>query len=252
MKLISGAEPGVPRFSCDFAQTYGLSLGGYCLPDTFKGANPSISNRYNLTRLDDKVETIPPFDYRSVLLFNIRHSTHVLILHNGSAPDSRGEFLHDLYGPYGFIGNFGRNVAFEEKKPTLEIDLSKDESLNASLLLTWLKQESPEIICILGPDDTECPMIYTACHGFFDFLMKNHKENMKDIFGITEAEKKPLAKVGGKKKKKTIPVQENIPVQETKPETPKQEVSPPPVIGGKKKKKKKNNLSLKSMWGKES
>lgn len=152
MRLVSGAEPGVAYATCLFAKTKEIEVMGHCHPTGKNRDGVDVASAFGLKPLGG-VKTTLPFDFRAVTIHNVRLATYVLILHLGIEKQGHLLFRRDDRQTEGFHARLGRNIAFEQKIPYGELDIQKEESYLQ--FKSWLIQNRPERLCILGPSDEE-------------------------------------------------------------------------------------------------
>jgi len=245
MHIISGGESGVPTCACDFAKKYQIPMGGYCIPSGLNQDSIDVSIKYNLTKLPDHLMEVS-FGLRSVVVYNVKCSSHLLVLHTSETPYREDDFLRNLLGPLGMNGSIAWNVAFENNKESLSLNLNDPFCEIAERFIDWVSWGHVDSLCVSGPSEDEIQSIYNSSMLFFERMIEEHPEFMKDEFSAIIPENSPkyeLPLLGGKQKKPSIP-KEPMLIKESHEEVIEERPQPKtptstdfPVLGGKQKKK---------------
>ena len=145
-KIVSGGQTGADRAALDWAMAHGIPVGGWC-PAGRRAEDGPIPTNYPLTELSGS-------GYRQRTRRNVEDSDATLIVNLGV-----------LDG--GTLGT--RRFAERLNKPCCVLQLDGEQAhANPSLLLTWLRRESIDILNIAGPRESKRPGIYAAALAMLD------------------------------------------------------------------------------------
>ena len=141
--IISGGQSGVDRAALDVARKYGIECGGWC-PGGRKAEDGRIADKYLLKETEYE-------SYETRTRLNVRDSDATLILFRKNYDE--GTRLTEL-------------MAKTLQKPVLTVDLVLNEEDNLEKVVSWLKEQRPEVLNVAGPRESNSPGIYLAAYEF--------------------------------------------------------------------------------------
>ena len=157
--IISSGESGVAEAAVQAAKGFKIPIDGFCLPNGCNSNDRPVSKWYGLKRADPDGKYYPPVDTRALSLWNVRKATHLLILYKGYTHHGDGELFNNasLCAKYGFTAFVANNVAYEERIPTVAVDLTDPKDILK--VRTWVEENPSARIMIAGPNEFENPGI---------------------------------------------------------------------------------------------
>ncbi len=147
-RIMSGGQTGVDRAALDVAIELGIQHGGWC-PKGRLAEDGRIPKRYDL-------QEMPSENYADRTKQNVLDSDGTLILYCNAM--SGGTALT-------------RKYAIEAGKPHLSVRL--DSPIDFSDVVSWLKNESIQVLNVAGPRASTTPRIYTKAKRFLQSLFES-------------------------------------------------------------------------------
>ncbi len=139
-KIISGGQTGADQAALDAAIKLGIPHGGW-IPSGRITENGPLLDKYLL-------EEMPTSSYAERTEQNIIDSDGTLIASHGMLAGGSA---------------YTRQVALEQKRPWLHIDLQKTAVFDAAMILSeWVLKNNIEILNVAGPRASKDPKIYRA------------------------------------------------------------------------------------------
>ncbi len=143
-KIISGGQAGVDLAALDAAMALGIPYGGYC-PKGRINENGKIPGKYKLLN-----EISGDYDARTKLNVQSSDGTLILIPKIPMSPAIKDGTILTI------------EEAKDQRKSFLMVDLSLAQSVNAGLIIDWVKENSIKILNIAGPRESNSPGIYQS------------------------------------------------------------------------------------------
>jgi hypothetical protein len=163
-KIVSGGQSGVDLAALDAAIAYDFEYGGYC-PKGRINENGKIPAKYSLLQEMSGDFKNEQENYDSRTQFNIRYSDGTLIfIPKTPLPP------HIKDGTLFTIAEVKR-----QKKLFLVIDLSQPQSINAGVIIHWIKENSIKILNIAGPRESNSPGIYQLSYNLLEVILTQLK-----------------------------------------------------------------------------
>jgi hypothetical protein len=139
-KIVSGGQTGADRAALDAAITLGIPHGGW-IPKGRLTENGTLPDKYKLTEM-------PNTSYASRTEQNVIDSNGTIIISHG--PLSEGS-------------EYTRQMAIKHQRPWLHIDLDQMPAFkSATLISSWIDNNSIEILNVAGPRASKDSQIYSA------------------------------------------------------------------------------------------
>jgi len=156
--IVSSGESGVAEGAIQAAMSHKIPTEGYCLSNGCNSDRKPVAKWYGLEPADPERKCRPSVDSRATAIWNVRRSTHLLVIHNGVTHGLIDDIFDDksIWSRYGFTGAVAWNTAIETRIPRLAVDLTDPKDILK--VREWITDQDIKIM-IAGPNEFESPGI---------------------------------------------------------------------------------------------